>query len=144
MKFRAGIVPLALVATFGCSSYTPMPIAAGDVCFRCRRTVTDARVAGEVIDSKGRAFKFRTAGCMAKYLKANPEAPAAVFVTDYASGRLVKPTAVAFVPVVVTEGYTTTTDYLAFSSTAAAKAAAAREKSTLVDWKHVLEAATTN
>lgn len=143
MRRRAGIVSLALVATFGCS-YTPMPIAAGDVCFRCRRTVTDARLAGEIIDSRGRAFKFRTAGCMAKYVKANPDTAAAIFVTDYASGRLVKPSAATFVPIVVTENYTKTTDYLAFSSTSAAKEAAAREKSTPVEWKQVLEAATAN
>ena len=144
MKLRFVISSLTLAAAVGCSSYTPVPVASGEICFRCAKSIVDSRMAGEVIDTKGRAFKFRTAGCMAKYLKVNAKDAAAVFVTDYASGRLVKPTAVTFVPVVVTEGYTKTTDYLAFSSTAAAKEAAARERSTLVEWKQVLEAATAN
>jgi hypothetical protein len=131
---------LALLVT-GCSSLPPAPIAAGDTCTRCGRIIRDTRIASEIIDSSGRAFKFRTVGCMAKHIAAkNPDA-SVIYVTDFTSGRLVKAKAVAFVPTTITEGTSKTVEYLAYYSSAAASNAAAREKTTPIDWDGVLEEA---
>lgn len=137
---RAAVLILALVAA-GCSSLPPQPIYAGDVCFRCRRAISNTKLAGEIIDSSGRAFKFKTPACMARYVTTvNPDA-AAAYVTDYQTGRLIKVTAATFVPATIGEGREATQDYLAFSSQSTAREMAAREKSTPIDWKQLLEAA---
>jgi hypothetical protein len=66
------LIVAASLFALGCSSVQPLKIAAGDRCFRCGRTIEDVRLAGEVIDKRGHALKFRTAGCMAKYLAGQP------------------------------------------------------------------------
>jgi copper chaperone NosL len=137
---RAAVALVALLAA-GCSSLPPTPIFASDVCHRCRRSIGDTKLAGEIIDSRGRAFKFKTAGCMAKFLVKGEHDAAAIYVTDFQSGRLVKAAAVTFVPATIGEGREKSLDYLAFSKDKAAQQAAARENTTPVDWKQVLEAA---
>lgn len=137
---RMALALLALLVA-GCSSLPPAPIAAGDTCTRCGRIIRDTRIASEIIDSGGRAFKFRTVGCMAKHIVAkNPDA-SVIYVTDFTSGRLVKAKAVTFVPTTITEGTSRTVEYLAYYSSAAASNAAAREKTTPIDWDGVLDEA---
>jgi hypothetical protein len=137
---RMALALIALLAV-GCSSLPPTAIAVGDTCTRCGRTIRDTRIAAEIIDSGGRAFKFRTVGCMAKHIVAkNPDA-SVIYVTDYTSGRLVKAKAVAFVPTTVTEGTSKTVEYIAYYSSMAARDAATREKTSPVDWDQVLEEA---
>lgn len=132
---------LAALVVAGCSSFPPEPVFTGDVCFRCRRAIGDTKMAGEIIDSGGRAFKFKTPGCMAKYVTAhNPDA-AVIYVADSQTGRLVKATAATFVQTTIGEGYERERDYLAFSSRKAASQAAAREHSTPIDWKQLLDEA---
>src|SRR3990170_1637145 len=94
MKSRAMLLMAGLVMA-ACSGMQPVQIAAGDVCFRCRRVISETRIAAEAIDKDGRAFKFRTAGCMAKFVKANPgQEFAGMFATDFTTGRMVKVSAV--------------------------------------------------
>jgi hypothetical protein len=140
MKVRAAIVTAALVMA-GCSSLKPVPIAAGDVCFNCRRIINDPVMAAEVVEKSGLAFKFRTVGCMARYLKAHPENVGVVYVTDNSTKRLIKASTATFVPTVLVEGYKKTPDYIAFGTDKEAREAAAREKSEPRDWKAVLAAA---
>ena len=140
MKSRAMLLMAGLVMV-ACSGLQPVQIAAGDVCFNCRKMINEPRVAAEVIDKDGRAYKFRTAGCMAKWLKKNPtEKPAEMFATDYATGRLVKVTAVKFVPTMMGEGRDRALDYVAFYGDEGAVEAAQREKTQPVDWNGVLAA----
>lgn len=138
MKSRAMLLMAGLVMV-ACSGMQPVQIAAGDVCFRCRRIINEPRIAAEIIDRDGRAYKFRTAGCMAKFLKANPTQQFDnVFATDYATGRLVKVTAVKFVPTMVGEGRDRALDYIAYYTDEGAAEAAKRENSSPVDWQKVL------
>jgi hypothetical protein len=139
MLLMAGLVMVA------CSGIQPAQISAGDVCFRCRRIINEPRVAAEVVDSDGRAFKFRTAGCMAKFLKANPSQEfAGIFATDYATGRLVKVTAVQFVPSMIGEGRDQAMDYVAYYAQEGAADAVRRANATPVTWEKVLADATLN
>ena len=137
---RAAVALVALL-TAGCSSLPPQAIRAGDVCFRCRRVISDTRLAGEIIDSGGRAFKFRTPRCMATYLNNIKPDVGAIYVTDYQSGRIVKASAVTFVPTMLVDGLQREMDYVAFSSENEARKAAAREKTTPLDWDELLRTA---
>ena len=69
---RTGFVVLGLatLVVASCTTVAPVRVSAGEQCFRCRRTIVDARLAGETIDSSGFVSKFRAPGCMATYLVA--------------------------------------------------------------------------
>lgn len=139
---RLHAVALAAVGallTLSCSSVRPVAIQDGDQCFRCRRPIIEKTMAAELLDGT-LASKFRTAGCMAKYLADHPEETGITFVTDYPTGKLVRPDGVLFVPVVVNRD-TGERDYRAYLQKAAAAAAAAELHSVPVDWKTVLEKA---
>lgn len=138
MKRTALALVVLLVA--GCSSLPPAPIAVGDTCTQCGRTIRNTRLATEIVDSGGLAWKFRTAECMAKYIVARNPDTAVIYVTDYTTGRVVKASAVTFVPsMLVVDGKDKTREYVAYYSSQAAAAAAAREKTTPVEWKQLLE-----
>lgn len=142
MKSRAMLLMAGLVMA-ACSGLQPVQIAAGDVCFRCRSMINDPRIAAEIIDSDGRAYKFRTVGCMAKFLRANPgQTFDGMFATDFATGRLVKVSAVKFVPTMLGEGRERALDYVAYYTAEGAADAATREKTEVMDWGRVLAAAT--
>jgi hypothetical protein len=133
---------LVVLLVAGCSSLPPAPIAVGDTCARCNRTIRNTRLASEIVDSGGLAWKFRTVECMAKYIVSNNPDAAAIYVTDYSSGRLVKASAVSFVPsLLVVDGKDKTREYVAYYSSKSASEAAAREKTTPIEWAQVLEAA---
>jgi hypothetical protein len=142
MKSRAMLLIAGLVMV-ACSGMQPVQIAAGDVCFNCRKIINEPRVAAEAIDKDGRAYKFNTAGCMAKWLKKNPtEQLNGLFATDNATGRLVKVTAVKFVPTMMGEGRDRALDYIAYYADEGAADAAKREKTQPLDWNGVLAAVT--
>ena len=70
MKALYAFVILTVVAA--CASIQPVALQAGDRCRRCRQPVSDLRVAGEIFDQLRAPFPFRTAGCMAKFVKVTP------------------------------------------------------------------------
>jgi nitrous oxide reductase accessory protein NosL len=138
------VVALGALLVTGCSSVSPLPITAADMCFNCRRPISDPSVAGEVITEARQALKFKSTACMVRWLKANPEAAStarAIYVTDWTSGRMIRATSATFVPYVVVEGYKKTPDYIAFHAPVNAAAAAAEHKSTPIKWQQVLEKA---
>ena len=88
------IIFVALLAA-GCSSAAPLPITGSDVCFNCRRPISDPAMAGEVITSTNQALTFKSTACMVHWMRANPEAAntaKAIYVTDYTTGRIIKAT----------------------------------------------------
>lgn len=138
------VVAIAFVALLavGCSSAAPLPITGADVCFNCRRPISDPALAGQVITNTNQALKFKSTACMVRWMKENPEAAGtakAIYVTDYTTGRIIKATSATFVPFVLVERYTKTQDYIAFHAPQNAAAAAAEHKSTPVRWQQVLE-----
>lgn len=106
----------------GCASVAPVRVQSGDTCYRCHRPINDTKLAAEMIDRSDRvltSYPFRTAGCMAKYLKANPEpTTSTMFVTDYKTGRMLETGSAWFVPTELTsaDGKTSEADYVAFGS----------------------------
>ena len=130
---------LALVAV-SCSSHAPVKVASGDQCFRCRRYISNERVAAETIDSNQFVSKFRGPGCLAKYLVAHPDDSSTVYVTDYTSGKMIVPGAALYVSEVV-DRKTGETDYRAYRVRADADAYAAGGQTTPIGWATVLERA---
>jgi len=129
------VVVLALAA---CSSLRPLPIKAGETCFGCRQVIVEPKLAAEVIDVNGHAYKFRTVECMAKYLTNHPdEELAGVWVTDYNSGRFVSASNATYVRGVIDETRMER-NYFAFRSATDAAKFAADRTGTAVDWPAVL------
>ena len=103
-------------------------------CIHCRATAT------ELMDGNRMATKFRAPGCMAKYLAAHPEENGTIFVTDYATGKWIRPEHAMFVPVVLNRD-TGESDYRAFFNKSDAEAAATALRAVPVDWATVMERA---
>jgi hypothetical protein len=126
-----------------CVSVQPAKIEAGDRCLRCRRPIQDLRLAGEVIDTMRAPFPFRTAGCLAKYVKANSGTQfAAIFVTDYKTGKMIQANDAWFTPVSlpVAESHAVESDYYAFRTQSEAAEFQA-DSSKLLRWPQVVAAA---
>jgi len=135
---RHAISAVVVLALVGCSSLRPLPIRAGETCFGCRQVISDVKLAAEVINANGHAYKFRTVECMAKYLANHAdEKLAGVWVTDYNSGRFVAAGNATFVRGVIDETRMER-NYFAFRSATEAAAFAADRTSTAVDWPTVL------
>ena len=132
---RIVVASLAL-GLVSCTSVAPMKIAQGDLCFRCQRSITETRLATQQISHFYE--KFRTPGCMAKYLVNNPKDRGTVLVTDYATGKTMPPEKAFFVPFVM-DDKTGERDYRAYKSQSDADAAAAEFHTTPVTWNVVLE-----
>jgi hypothetical protein len=118
------------------STVSPVAIRAGDQCFRCRRPIVETAMAAELMDGNRMASKFRAPGCLAKYLADHPDETGTIFVTDYATGKWIRPEQARFVPVVVNPD-TGESDYQAFFRKADADATALALHTTTVDWKTV-------
>jgi hypothetical protein len=130
------------LATLSCSSVAPVKVAAGDQCFRCRRAISEVRVAAEMIVGDHEYFvsKFRGPGCMAKYIAGHPDPTATVFVTDYPTGEMIGSRDAFYVPVVV-DRKTNETDYRAYARRPEAAAAAFELRTTAIRWDAVLDKA---
>ena len=121
-----------------CGSMRPVKISQGDQCFRCRRTITDTRLAAETLGRSGLVSKFKAPGCMATYLAKNPPGGDAVFVTDYTSGKMIAPDRARYVQIIVNPD-TGERDFRAYLDSREADAAALEYRSTVTSWQGVLD-----
>ena len=137
MRAARALVVVVGAALMSCTSIAPMKVNAGDQCFRCRRTIQDARLAGETINDNGFVSKFRAPGCMAKYLVSHPDESGTIFVTDYTSGKMVAPESAWFVPVLLNRD-TGERDYRAYRRDTDAMAAAVDAHTAPVRWSAVI------
>ncbi len=131
----AAILALALCMC-ACGSLTPVPIKAGDLCDTCGKPIADVKIAAEAISPKGAVVKFRTPECLAKYNRLHPEQIAAKFVTDYRSGRFIRPESAMFVRAVVDET-TFERAYVAFSNYRDAVDFGKEQRSMPIDWLQI-------
>jgi len=118
---------------------SPDTIYEGDVCFKCRRAIDDARMAAETLD-RHLPTKYRSPGCMAAYLATHPAADTRGFVTDYVSGRLINAERAFYVSILVNDK-TGERDYRAYHSPDAAREAAQALNASVLSWKELLERA---
>lgn len=128
----AVLLALGLLLT-ACSSVTPVAILAGEVCHSCGRPITNVQLAAETIDSAGQPLKFRTVGCMAKYLTQHPEPVRGVFVTDYPSGRMLRAQNATFVRADI-DNVAHERDYYAFADVRSAVEFGKARETSPIDW----------
>lgn len=141
MRTRIGLaLTAAALLAASCSSIKPVQVSAGDTCYRCRRVILETRLAGEMVDPNGLAYKFRAPGCMAKYLAQHPGETGTVFVTDFTTGHMIDPARATFVPFIIEEN-SMERDYRAYLKKEDANAFANQVKAVAVDWATVLEKA---
>jgi hypothetical protein len=113
---------LIVTAVAGCASVAPVKLQSGDSCYRCHRVIQDTKLAAEIMDQGdgiATSYPFRTAGCMAKYLKASPAGKSStIYVTDYRTGHFVEAGSAWFVPTTLTsaDGKKSEPDFIAFGS----------------------------
>ena len=136
-KFAAAAVTFGVLLILSYGSVRPVAIQAGDRCFRCRRPIAEIAMAAELMDGNRFASKFRTSGCMARYLADHAEETGMTFVTDHATGKWIRPERAQFVPVVLDRN-TGESDYRAFSNKADADEAAAEQHTAPIDWTTVM------
>jgi hypothetical protein len=136
-KLTAAGIAIVVLLVPSYSAVRPVAIQADDQCFRCRRPIVERAMAAELMDGNRLASKFRAPGCLAKYLADHPEETGTIFVTDYVTGKWIRPEQARFVPVVVNHD-TGESDYRAFFKKADADAAAFALHTTPIDWKTVI------
>jgi hypothetical protein len=113
---------LIVAAVTACASVAPVKLQAGDSCYRCHRVIQDTKLAAEIMDQGDRivtSYPFRTAGCLAKYLKQNPAGTSStIYVTDYRTGHMIAAGAAWFVPLTLAsaDGKKIEHDFAAFGS----------------------------
>lgn len=91
-KRRSVYLLVALVALAACggAAEPPPPIQAGTPCAFCRMTISDARVAAEVVAPGEEPRQYDDIGCLAGDLQKRPLTPRSrAFVADYSTGALV-------------------------------------------------------
>lgn len=138
MRKLIGCIALGVLVA-ACSSLAPLPIRTGDVCFRCVRVITDERLGGELISPNGLMSKFRTSGCMAKYLARNADDSARLYFVDYDTGKFITAKTAVFVPFINRD--TGERDYHVYAKGPVAEAAAREGSVRPVEWAQVLELA---
>ena len=136
---KLGVIGIAAgsLLALSCSSVHAVAIHAGDQCFRCRRPIVEIAAAAELLDGNRFASKFRAPGCLAKYLAAHPEETGTTFVSDYATGKWIRPERARFVPVLLNRD-TGEWDYRAFFNRADADAAAMEFRTVPIEWSAVM------
>jgi hypothetical protein len=126
------------VVLVGCSS-SPLPVQSGEICFRCKRVITDAKLGVQMVNTSGQTSTFRTPGCLARYLKDHGNEARDVFVTDYASGKMIPVSRALFVRAKIDEA-TGERDYYAYASVNDAVERAKNVTGRVVDWAAVRSA----
>ena len=138
---RHAISVVVVLALAACSSLRPLPIKAGETCFGCRQVIVEPKLAAEIIDANGHAYKFRTVECLAKYLVDHPDDDlVGIWVTDYNTGRFVAAGNATYVRGVIDESRMER-NYFAFRSATDAAKFAQDRTSTAVDWAAVMRRA---
>lgn len=88
-KYPSYCLILSVILIFSWASCTPQaePIAYGkDECYHCKMTIVDQQHAAQLVNTKGKSFKFDAIECMVHYLQLQPDKPFAMqLVCDYKS-----------------------------------------------------------
>ncbi len=136
------VAGLLVTVMAGCTSVTPVPIRAGDVCEECNRQIQDVKVAAEIAPPAGKlALKFRTVSCMARYLHEHGDVPGEIYVTDHESGRLIMARSAVFVKGVIDDN-TKEKGYFAFGEVKSAMAFTKKNGGSATDWPAIRQRVT--
>lgn len=137
MRTALTLVVVLLVAA-ACSSIRPVAIKAGDICEDCHQAILNTKVAAEIVEPNGLAMKFKTVSCMARFASRRQNEGAALFVTDYQTGKLFPVHRAVFVRGEI-DPDTRALDYVAFSDVRPAVEFARVNGSSPVDWPQIVQ-----
>jgi hypothetical protein len=126
------VLALALFIA-ACGSFSPVPINAGDVCATCKQPITDVKFAAEAVSPQGVVSKFRTPDCLARFYRESPTNVAAKWVTDYPTGKFIRPESATYVRAVINEN-TNERAYAAFADYKDATEFGKTAMSSPIDW----------
>jgi hypothetical protein len=116
---------------------TPESIAEGEICHRCRRVITEDRLAGEIL-TPDVPLKYKAPLCMARFVVSTPLSDRArIFVTDFATGAMIHADRAWYVPIIV-DDHTHEAEYKAYRSRKLAELAAEELGTTTVRWDSVM------
>lgn len=134
------VLPLVVVllVVAACSSVRPVAIKVGDICEDCHQAIQNTKLAAEIVEPNGLAMKFKTVSCMARFASRHQNEGAALFVTDYQTGKLFPVQRAVFVRGEIDSG-TRALDYVAFSDVRPAVEFGRANGSSPVDWPQVLQ-----
>ena len=85
MKTRSAIIISFLIFLTSCKQgFEPIDYGK-EACKHCQMTIVDRRYAAEIVDVKGKVYKFDDAGCMKKFINEHnmPIGDKLLFVADY-------------------------------------------------------------
>ena len=115
----------------------PEPIAEGEICHRCRRVITDTRLAGEIL-TPDIPLKYKAPLCMARYVVSTALSDRArILVADGITGQLIPAERAYYVPIIANE-MTREAEYRAYLSRKVAEQAAEELGVRIVRWDSVL------
>lgn len=134
---------VGLVLLVGACAVSPVPVAVGDVCHNCGQAITEPRLAAEAIARDGTVMKFKGVTCLAEYMAKHRAPMSGVFVTDYASGRFIRPETAMYVRAVV-DPESRRMEYFAFRDVKDAVAFGEEHSVKPIDWPRVVQAAATS
>ncbi|MGE3275326.1 MAG: nitrous oxide reductase accessory protein NosL [Vicinamibacterales bacterium] len=138
------IVLLAAMATVSCAQPKPADVIAGEACWRCRRPISDVRLAAEFVADTGIGSKFRSVHCLSTWIAQQAEPMHGQFyVTDYGTGEWIRADRASYVNTVVNRN-TMARDFVAFAVPASAEELARVEQGQVLDWQAVLDVGRTN
>lgn len=85
MKLNLSILLFVILAAFSSCSRTYEPIEySKDACAHCKMTIVDDRFAAELVDAKGRVFKFDDVACMKQFMsEQNKQGDNLLYVEDF-------------------------------------------------------------
>lgn len=116
---------------------TPESIAEGEICYRCRRVITEDRLAGEIL-TPDVPLKYKAPLCMARFVVSTPLSDRArILVTDFVTGALIPADRAWYVPIIV-DRHTHEAEYKAYRSRKVAEEAAGDLGTKTVRWDSVL------
>ena len=115
----------------------PESIAEGEICYRCRRVITEDRLAGEIL-TPDVPLKYKAPLCMARFVVSTPLSDRArILVTDFATGAMIAADRAWYVPIIV-DSYTHEAEYRAYRSRHVAEQAAGELGVGAVKWQSVM------
>lgn len=135
---------LGTMASLQSCAQQPEPIRYGqEACVFCKMTIMDKKFASEIVNSKGKAFKFDDLSCMVKYIKTNQlkqEDLTFVVVNDYnRPGELIDAKTAIFLSSKELRS-PMRGDIAAFSDKSSAEAVKAKfSEAKILTWKEVFE-----
>jgi copper chaperone NosL len=92
MRLGVVVMPAVLIALFGCGgSVTPADVdTRNDTCSFCRMSVSDRRLAAQIVGRGEEPRFFDDIGCLSHFLENRPLAPdQVVYVADHRTGEWV-------------------------------------------------------